>query len=58
MIQAAIVAAALAATTTHHRRGAAVAFVVLIVIAGLGYYAWRQRSLRRRYEEQDRNQQR
>jgi hypothetical protein len=58
MIQAAIVAAALAATTTHHRRGAAVAFIVLIVIAGLGYYAWRQRSLRRRYEEQDRNQQR
>jgi uncharacterized membrane protein len=58
MIQAAIVAAALAATTTHHRRGAAVAFVVLIVIAGLGYYAWRQRSLRKRYEEQDRNQHR
>ena len=58
MIQASIVAAALAATTTHHRRGAAVAFIVLIVIAGLGYYAWRQRSLRRRYEEQDRNQQR
>jgi hypothetical protein len=58
MIQAAAVAAALAATTTHHRRGAAVAFIVLVVIAGLGYYAWRQRSLRRRYEEQDRNQRR
>jgi hypothetical protein len=58
MIQAALVAAALAATTTHHRRGAAVAFVVLIVIAGLGYYAWRQRSLRKRYEEQERDQQR
>jgi uncharacterized BrkB/YihY/UPF0761 family membrane protein len=58
MIQAALVAAALAATTTHHRRGVAVAFVVLIVIAGLGYYAWRQRSIRKRYEEQERNRQR
>ena len=59
MIQAAIAAVAVvAATTTHHRRGAAVAFVVLIVLLGLGYYAWRQRSLRKRYEEQDRNQRR
>jgi hypothetical protein len=59
MIHTAIAAAALlAATTTHHRRGAAVAFVVLIVLIGLGYYAWRQRSLRKRLEEQDRNQRR
>jgi uncharacterized iron-regulated membrane protein len=42
--------AVLAATTGHRRHGAFIALIVLVVIAGLGYYAWRQRRLRQRAE--------
>ena len=42
--------AAVAATTGHRSHGAFIALIVLVVIAGLGYYAWRQRRLRQRAE--------
>ncbi|MGD0385593.1 MAG: hypothetical protein ABSB73_05590 [Solirubrobacteraceae bacterium] len=46
--------AVLAATTAHHRRGALVALIVLLVIVGLAYYAWRQRRLRQKAENERR----
>ena len=46
--------AVLAATTVHHRRGAFVALIVLDIIAGLAYYAWRQRRLRQKAENERR----
>jgi uncharacterized membrane protein len=44
----------LAAATTHHRRGAFVAVIVLVIIIALAYYAWHQRKLRQRAENERR----
>jgi uncharacterized iron-regulated membrane protein len=50
--------AVVAATTGHRRHGAFIALIVLVVIAGLGYYAWRQRRLRQRAENERRGDER
>jgi hypothetical protein len=50
----ALTIAVLAATTVHHRRGAFVALIVLLIIVGLAYYAWRQRRLRQKAENERR----